>query len=243
MPAALLLAAALAPLAIASTPPDLAGPWALEMAVVSAARVPVVGDVKSTSRTWILLEVGPDGAGGLVQDHRVCAAEVKGGLVHTRVPARFVAAIPPKRYPVRLLAQGTGWSFAADTGAYAMGFDTACSATVPVEQGDPCVRDADGDGIPGATIHAKAPAFPWVEVYIAQRMHPLLDGAVVSPDRVEGGIQLEVMDTRVLGASNRLFASSPTVTPLPAESRFQMERLSEASCEAVLAHFGAAAPL
>ena len=239
----LLLAAALQLPALAAEPPDLTGTWALEMAVVSAARVPVVGDVKSTSRTWILITVAPDGLGGLVQDHRVCAAEVKGGVVHTRLPARFIAAIPPKRYAVQLAPHGDGWSFAADTGTYAMGYDTACSATVPVEQSDPCVRDPDRDGLPGATIQAKAPAFPWVDVYIAQRMHPLLEGAVISVDRVEGAILLATMETRVLGASNRLFASSPQVTPMAGQSRFRMDRLADSSCSAVLAHFGAAAPM
>lgn len=228
---------------MAASPPSLLGAWALEMSVVSAARVPVVGDVKSTSRTWILIDARPQGE-GVQLDHKVCAAEVRGGLVHTRVPARFVSAVATKHYPVTLRAEGEGWRFDADTGPYTMGFDAACGAGVPTEAGDPCVRDADGDGNAGATIQAKAPAFPWVEVYIAQRMHPVLAGRMVGADRVEGGIELRAMETRVLGASNRLFASSPQVTPLPAESRFQMTRLGEtADCGAVLTHFGATAPL
>lgn len=237
--ATITLALSLLPSAGASSLPDISGPWALEIAAVNAAKVPVIGSVKSTSRTWILIDIMQD-ARGQVQDHRVCAAEVSGGLVKTRIPAGFVQAIAPKRYPIEL---GLDGRYTADTLAYQMGFDTSCSKDPPTQADDPCVLDADGDGHPGGTIHAKAPAFPWVEVYVAQQVHPLLDGRVVSVDRIEGGVVLAEMNTQVLGASNRLFASSPTVRPLSEESTFQMARLSEgAGCAQVLAHYGADQP-
>lgn len=233
-------------LASEATAPALSGAWGLEIAAVSAARVPVLGDLKSTSRTWILLELrdagGPAAGSTLDQRHRVCAAEVRGGLVRTRIPRAYVDAIVPKHYPAIVQQDGQGWLYDADTRPYQVGVRADCAA-VPTQADDPCVEDTDSDGKPGATVHAKAPAFPWVEVYVAQRAHPVLSGRVVDVDHVEGAVAFRALQTEVLGASNRLFASSPTVRPLDQESRFRMERLSgSGDCQEVLERFGADPP-
>lgn len=247
------LALALVPALVLAAPvaradaPDLTGTWGLEIDSVSATKVPVVGELKSTTRTFVLLELSRDQAAEdqvvFEQQHRVCAAEAKGGLVKTRVPKGYVAAVALKNYPAVLRPDGDGWSYDADTRLFSIGYDRACGQ-VPSDPADACVQDPDGDGKPGVTVHAKAPAFPWVEVYVAQQAHPVLKGRVVDGDSVAGGMALKAQTTHVLGASNSLFASSPSVRPLSEESTFRMERLAQgAGCAEVLSLFGGETPV
>lgn len=217
-----------------AAPGALPGTWALEIAVVTESRVPVLGALRSVSSTWVRAVVS-DGAEGLVQDHTVCAVRIDAPVGRMEVPAAYVAAIPLRRYPVAATPDGDGVRYDADTQRFRLGWDDRCAA-VPETPDAPCVVDADADGHPGATVRVSAPLLPWVDVYVAQQTHLVLHGRTVAPDRVEGRVEVRVVESRVLGASQRLFAGSPRSTPAPDASTFRMVRLPEgAGCDAVLA--------
>lgn len=217
-------------------PGALPGTWALEIAVVTESRVPVLGALRSTSRTWVRAVI-TDGPAGLVQDHVVCGVRIDAPVGRMEVPAAYVAAIPPRRYPVTVTPEGDAVRYDADTQLFRLGWDDRC-ATVPETPDAPCVVDADADGQPGATVHVSAPLLPWVDVYVAQQTHLVLHG-VAAPDRVEGRVEVRAVESRVLGASQRLFAGSPRSTPSEGASTFAMVRLpDDAACAAVLAAFG-----
>lgn len=217
--------------------PDLEGTWALEIVVVTASRVPVLGEVRSRSHSWIRLDLRPDGD-GWVQDHRFCGGEVRAPVGRVEIPDPYVQAAAPKRYPVELRVGDGGWHYVADTRPFEIGFDPACEQ-VPTGPEDPCVRDADGDGHPGVTLYARAPIFRAVEIYVAQRTHPVLEGTWDTPDHVGGRARMEELSSRVLGASSPRFASPPEHRLLAEETVFSMWRLPDgADCAEVRARFG-----
>jgi hypothetical protein len=215
--------------------PDLAGTWALQYAVVSKAKVPVVGTIRSTSRTFVKVVITPQGQ-QWTQRHQVCGALVTGGPVRTVVPPAYIRHVARKTYPATTWQAAGTTQFAADTQLNVMGFDGTCGY-VPTTLTDPCTVDTDKDGVPGVTVKAKVPLFPWVDVYMAQRNHARLHGTVTSPDQIDGHIAMTRVANNVLGASSALFAHSPTSEIVPDETRFRMTRVaSGATCEDVLQH-------
>ncbi|MCO4746206.1 MAG: hypothetical protein KC912_15520 [Proteobacteria bacterium] len=213
---------------------DLGGTWALHYDIVTKSKIPVVGSLKATSRTSVLVHLSRDDSGWL-QEHKVCGSALKGGFVKSRVPDTYTRSIPRKRYRPRVWEVEGELHYRADTGVFTAGFDASCAA-VPEDLHDPCAIDWDGDGLPGATIQAKAPLFPWVDVYVSQRNHIVLDGQLASSDRLEGLVSVQELVTHVLGASQPAFARSPESTVVAEETRFVMIRLgSDARCADVLA--------
>lgn len=216
------------------SPADLEGVWALRISVVTANEVPVVGSLRSTSRTWVRAVIRREGD-DWVQDHRVCASAVSGGVVKSRLPSAFTRSVPRKTYPVDLEPCAGALSYRADLAVYTAGFDPAC-AKVPSDPEDRCTIDFEGDGHPGATIEVKVPLFDWAQVYVAQKNHLVLEGRTDGPDRIEGQIEVLDLENRVLGASKRIFARDPKSDLIPGASRFTMVRLHEDDgCGAVVA--------
>jgi hypothetical protein len=188
--------------------PDLSGTWLITYDVVTANQAPVIGAIRSTTTATLLLELKRDGD-GWIQEHRICSSNVSGGLVKTRVPEAYIEATGTKRYPVRVWEADGVTHYVADLGAFTTGFDPECGPH-PQDAEDPCITDWDGDGNPGATVHAKAPMFPWVEVYVAQNNQVVFTGTLHDNGNVEGSLEMKKLATTTVGASNRLFNCSPT---------------------------------
>jgi len=214
--------------------PSLEGTWALEMRAVSASQVPVLGDVRSVTRTGVLVHLEPDGD-GWVQHHRPCGSSIDGGaFVKTRIPDAYFEQVQPKTLRPEVDDDGR---FVVDVQRFTGGWDPSTCDAVPTTTNDPCVRDWDDDGKPGITIEVKAPLIPWAEVYVAQKTHPFLEGHIVHDDLVEGAMTMLELDNRVLGASNRLFHGQPRTRSVNEASTFRMERLpDDARCSDVLEH-------
>lgn len=212
----------------ADEPPDVSGTWRLDYWVVTRNKVPVIGKIKSSSAGWALARIVREEE-GWIQQHQVCGGAVHAGLVKSELPLAYLAHVPSKTYTIDLNTDSDHVAFHADTGSFQSGHDPACK--LPETADDPCVRDWDEDGQPGATILIKPPLFPWTEVYIAQKTHLVLSGRVRSPDLIEGRVQMRVMHTSVLGASNPMFAQSPEASIVAEESRFTMLRVADtATC-------------
>lgn len=221
-----LLAFLVAP-AAAEAPYDPSGTWRLDLVVATRAHLPILGDIRSASRNVLLVHIRPEG-GSWTQRQQVCAARVEGeaGLARTLIPRAFVASLPPRSYPIHV--DGTG-RYAADPGPESVGFR---GTVLPTGAADPVVVDQDGDGAPGVSVRVEVPMFGGADVWVAQRGHSVLEGQFVDADRVEGAVDVRILQQITLGASNRLFAHSVHATPDPTRSGFTLTRVKETTtCE------------
>jgi hypothetical protein len=150
-------------------------------------------------------------------------------------PERFIAALARHHYPVQLEKDAQGWSYRADLGVERIGYrGDGANDTLPTKIDDPAVFDWDGDGHPGATLKLSVPLLPAGELYIVQRGQSILDGRIVNPGRIEGGIEVRHFDQRVLGARPGFLAKSPDIEPNAKESRFILTRVpGDSTCESL----------
>ncbi len=214
-------------------PSGMGGSWALDMRVVSAAEIPVIGQVRSTTVTLGLLE-GVDGRQGEAHRYTVCDVALAGqrGRIRSTLPEAFVRALPVRTVPVRV----DGDLYVADLGVMPLGYDHAASGGVlPDDAGDPAVIDHEGDGAPGFTVWVDLPLFPTVSVHLVQVTASVLEGERVGPDRVTGQPKVSRLEQRVIGASVAAFARSPRIRPVDGAGSFELRRLPDgAGCAEVL---------
>lgn len=210
------------------------GRYAMELRVGSIARVPVMGAQRSVTRSLLLVEVERR-AGRLVQRQRVCDVHIHSPRVRMTVPAAFVRALAPREYPADVRGDAPPRSYTADSGVDHVGYDPRLTGgALPRNARSPGVVDSDGDGAPGATVVAQFPLAGRVRIFVAQRAHVVLHGRRTSDDRVEGDVEVRLLEQRTLGASNRVFARTLPLRPDPAASGFTMVRTGVAGCDALI---------
>lgn len=217
-----------------AVPFELAGTWALETVITSTSKAPLIGEVRSASRSRLLVTVTPNGA-GWTQRQQVCTSVMEGGskLARTVLPAAWVSTMPARSYDVTLAADASGWLYNADTGLQLIGYDGA-RGPMPARGDAPNVVDSDRDGHPGATVRVEVPGFGAGEIYLAHRGHSRLVGRPVTADRIEGSVVVLEMSQATLGASHKVFDFSPETRPDPARSTFAMWRVTPgADCTAL----------
>jgi hypothetical protein len=221
--------------------PDLSGTWRVDLVLVHEAQAPLLGElvVRSHQVNLAVVEATPE---GWWQRHEPCdlVSTSPVALAATSFPPRFIASLPRKEYPVSLEAVEGEWRYGADYGFHAVGFDAErAGGRMPVDAGDPSVRDSDGDGKPGATIEVHVPVLGTVQLYMVQQAHTVVSGAATlgaggEVARIEGALGLRQSGQNTLEASNRLFAANPKVRFLPEQSSFQMVRVEPATrCDAL----------
>ena len=205
-----------------AAPQLLPGQYGAELWVGSATGVPVIGEIRGESVSWLLIQIELVGD-QLWQEHTTCAVELLDatGKTHARFAEGFVDSLAHHRY----LLSATDGHYQANTGLEHLGYDP--SWPLPNHPDDPGVIDSDGDGHPGVSVLLDIPLLGTEEIFIAQRAQMILTGTILSADRVVGGLELPVLDQRTLGATLRLLERSPPVRPLPEESGFSMVRLPE----------------
>jgi len=205
-----------------------AGPYALEVEVVTETKLPVVGTKQVHTISSVLAELRRDGD-GWVQEQRTCDVQVVGGgPAQTTIPPGFLASLPVQRIPLELVDGG----YRVDGGPVTVGADP--SSPLPLERNDGAVRDSDGDGQPGVTVWVDAPVVGRVEMYVAQRAHSVLEGRLTEGG-ASGRVVVKHMEQRTLGASNRLLAVNPTIRPVEEASTFRLLPIDRADCAAVRA--------
>ncbi len=219
-----------------AAPPDLGGSWALALRMVSAAQLPVLGAVESTTVSYGLLRELPS-VDGPAQRYEVCRVELegRGALVRSTIPAAFIAALPVRTIRPELRPDGASWALDLDLGDMHLGFEPTVSGGLPPRVADhAAVLDSDGDGSPGATVLVDVPLFPTVQVWITQATSLALHGSMEDPDTIRGVAELSYLEQHVVGASHRLFARSPTIAPVEDASSFLMLRIpDDAGCDRV----------
>ena len=218
--------------------PVTPGSYRLEMIMASITRVPFFGASKSASKSVSLVEIKLDGT-NLIQSHQVCDFRVLEDSMFIKMvfPDKFIAALGRHTYPIKLEKDGQGWRYRADLGIERIGYKPVGDDTkLPAKIDDPGVFDWDSDGQPGATVKLSVPLLPAGELYVVQRGHSILNGRVVAPGKIEGVIDVQDFEQRVLGAKPAFLNKSPEITPDPKESRFTLTQLAAgSSCETLRA--------
>jgi hypothetical protein len=222
-------ALALVGLAGARRAPDewsLEGRYAVVHRMASVARVPVMGSDRSLTTTLLLVDV--DRAGErLVHRQRVCDVGIESSMARMTIPDAFVRSLPVRTYTV----PAGGRDYTADLGLETVGFDPEVTGgALPRSAREAGVVDSDGDGEPGATVVGHFPVFGRVRLFIAQRTHVVLHGRQSEPGRVEGALEVRLLEQRTLGASNGIFRRTVQVRPDAAKSGFTMVRTSARDC-------------
>ena len=212
------------------------GTYRLEMIMASTTRIPFFGSSKSASKSISLVEIRHDG-NGLIQNHRVCDFRVleDSNFIKMIFPEKFIAALSSHTYPIQIEKQSQGWRYRADLGVERIGYrSSGTEDKLPSKIDDPAVFDWDNDGHPGATLQLSIPLLPSGELYIVQRGHSILTGDILEPGKVEGKIQVQSFEQRVLGARPSFLAKSPEIEPDANESRFRLTPASDsATCAAL----------
>ncbi|HXT55158.1 MAG TPA: hypothetical protein VN826_11700 [Candidatus Eisenbacteria bacterium] len=212
------------------------GTYRLEMIMASTTKIPFFGTSKSASKSISLVEIRHDG-NGLIQNHQVCDFRVleDSKLIKMIFPEKFIAALASHTYPIQIEKQSQGWRYRADLGVERIGYrSTSTEDKLPSKIDDPAVFDWDNDGHPGATLQLSIPLLPSGELYIVQRGQSILTGEIVEAGKVEGKIQVQSFEQRVLGARPSFLAKSPEIEPNPNESRFRLTPISPAATCAAL---------
>jgi hypothetical protein len=206
------------------------------MIMAATTRIRFFGSSKSASKSVSLVEIRSDG-GGLAQSHKVCEFRLveDSAMIKMVFPARFIAALSNHTYPIHLERDSQGWRYRADLGLERIGYKAeAGDGKLPARIDDPAVYDWDNDGHPGATLKLSVPLLPDGELYVVQRGHSILNGRIIRPGNIEGGINYIAFEQRVLGAWPSFLNQSPEVVPDPKESRFTLTPLPPGStCETV----------
>ena len=146
-------------------------------------------------------------------------------------PDKFVAALGKHTYPIQIERDAQGWRYRADLGVERIGYRAdAVDGKLPTQIDDPAVYNWDRDGHPGATLILAVPLLPDGELYVVQRGQSILNGRVVTPGRIDGGIEVRSFDIESSApsqvSSTVLRKSNPTprevASPLARSPREQL---------------------
>ncbi len=211
------------------------GRYAMELRVATTAKMPLLPTEQSTTVSLLLVDIQRGSRSGmLTQRHHVCDVRVEGSsAVRMVIPPAFVSGLQVRRYPAVLRPGDDGWGYRADMGVEAIGYDPAVTGGgLPDAIGDPGVQDTDEDGSPGATVELRVPAVGRVRLFIAQRSHLVLKGVQTGEDRIEGDVDIRLLEQRTLGAQPGFFNRTPAIRPDAPRSGFTLVRVADATdCE------------
>ena len=213
-------------------PFDLSGRWAMVQDQVTVAAVPVVGEVRSTTRAVILFDLAQrqerlQGQGTL------CALDVDSGsaVVDTVLPPAFLKVQPRPTMDARLKRDGERWRLKQRRTLHLAGakLEDPRADALPTDPDDPRVVDEDKDGHPGVTV--------WVrglldgDIYLTTRSWSDFEGLVQDPKRVSGSTRFG-QEQVILGTTSRFLDDPPEAKPDLNQSRFWLLRLDDAAtCE------------
>lgn len=203
------------------------GDWIMDLTLVSRAKVPVLGDFITRSRSELSVRLEA-GASGVRQTHRICRTDLNDGrgIIKTIIPPSFIAALPVHSFAVDLSLKGSTWHYAAAFERQIIGWSGV--GDLPTEASDPRIRDEDGDGHPGMTVWVEAPIAGTGEVYVVQAGQTSVTG-IWDGQAFSGNVGIPEFAQKVVGASNRMLLNGPEILPDAPQSSFRMTR-GVASC-------------
>ncbi len=214
--------------------PNISGTWAKVMETTSLSKIPVMGEVESTSRLYSLVRVEQSGDAVTLRNE-ACWVRIDGPTdkFRTIVPQAMVDVIGPKKRKAtfdgrRLQARRTVDVLGAR-------LDQPWSDPLPTEVDAETVLDQDGDGHPGVTVRIVGVVDG--EIRVVQRTWNSFDGTLApSGDRIRGRVDWKAQQ-EVLDATSRFLTSSPRSRPHPDpdKSTFDMVRVpGSTTCKNVI---------
>jgi hypothetical protein len=217
--------------------------YAMELTVALALKVPVLGEVRTLSRSLLLAE-HVEAEGGLFHEQHLCAVEVEDNIrfSETEITEQFVQNIVHKRAPLVIREEEGRETFAWNPSLVEVGYQVGGGA-LPQSIEDPRVFDWDKDTHPAATLLLHIPMLGAVEVYVVQRNDLRLSGAARHKkselkegelSEIWGEVQIDVLEQKVLDSSHVLFRNSASATAFSSDSFFRMLPITKGSCSEVL---------
>ncbi len=163
-------------------------------------------------------------------------------LIHVTIPARFLAALPLTRRAVELprAEPGAAWRSSESIEVRGARLGRPALDALPgradfeADPGDPRFVDQDEDGRVGMTTLTDGVVRG--EIYIVQRVRLVLDGQLLSGERIEGRVALSTEERLISSSKPELVYDIQTlVHPEADRSHFRLLRLpEEASCADLL---------
>ena len=183
-----------------------------------------------------MVEVRREGS-DLIQSLQVCDFRVleDSAMIKMVFSDKFIAALAKHTYPIQVERDTQGWLYRTDLGVERIGYRAdSVDGKLPTKIDDPTVYDWDGDSHPGATLRLSVPLLPDGELYVVQRGQSVLNGRVIAPGRIDGGIEVRSFEHRVLGAKPGFLNRSPEIEPDSKGSRFSLSPLpAGTTCESL----------
>lgn len=220
--AALLLLASLVDALPKEAPdPVLQGRYGLIMDVGARVELPGIGPTDAKYKSLLVVDIETKADGRTVQKHRTCDVTIDEDmpLVEAIVPAAAVQSLKPRTQPLSV----GGDAYRADLGRRDIGF-VSSSGRMPTAADDPAVIDPDADGAPGVTLKLAMPV-GGLDVHFVQRDHAVLAGRVLSPELVEGDIEVKALEQNVLGTSPSLPDPKVVIVPKRDEAKFKLFKI------------------
>ena len=208
--------------------PDLSGQWAQLQVTTSISKIPVVGEVVSTTSSLLILSVEQTGEKLSIKE-QICDIKIESTAkrVQTLIPPAFIKAASGTQRTATLSRAGQTIRYEQDPKVVVLGAKLKNPRdALPEDDDDPRVVDADKDGKPGLTVLVRGIVDG--EVYVAQRGWNKLTGELRG-DLISGKVEWGSEQT-TLDATSMLLKSSPTSRPDPRASvnYFRMKRLDGA---------------
>ncbi len=145
-----------------------AGQFRLDVIVVVAAEVPVLGTQTTTTTSISVVDV--DDQGNAVA--RGCVVETSGPGFRSFMPPSTLRKLPPARFAFVV----DGNKVEADLGEGRVGYTG--EGPIPSKASDPRVIDLDGDGLPGTRMMLDVGPFGRWTLQVISRGHTVLAGTV-----------------------------------------------------------------
>jgi hypothetical protein len=215
---------------------DPIGTWAGREVIVTVAQAPVIGTTTTRTVNLTQLAITADGA-GYAASRTVCDVQLESSspLATPSLLPAFVAALPVRVIPVT--HDGARLRFAGPLELRGVELADPATDALPTRADDPRVRDLDGDGHGGMTVRIEIIGLGNVETYLVQREQIDLVGGFASADRMTGAADVRRLEQVVIGASNRLFETTPDMAVDAASSRYELVRTG-AGCAEIIARAG-----
>jgi hypothetical protein len=180
----------------------LVGTWAMESRFATIQTVPFLGDQRSVSRAWGLVQIAQVGD-ALQMTERGCRVQIEGGSTMTSIDDAVPRSIDPQVSTLEFVTEAGAISWIRPESATAVGFRAGGPTdALPMASTDPRVFDQDGDGQPGVTVSVSGLASG--DVYVVQWQRSWYQGALGTSGPVLGENHSDASSQRTIGASTSL---------------------------------------